>query len=249
MNKIKISDNFYQYQFPPLENCHFGFNIYALIDGNEALLIDTAFESQAKAVKEDLAQHGITISKVVFSHFHPDHTSGLPELDTPILYGNALYQESLNKYTPENKHHYFEGLSVLTEGDTMTFGSFNLAFTLVQGHVDCAMFTIINNEFVHVADDIMESNEGVPLLPSVHVSNAQKHVSSLELLKRYKSCTLLPSHGNAISGEITIVTAIEERQKYLQAVADSDTPIPIDTALQNCNVNFLHKEWHEYVYI
>ena len=54
MKKIKITEGLYQFQFPPFENQHFGFNIYALINGQEALLIDTAFEQHAKQVREDL---------------------------------------------------------------------------------------------------------------------------------------------------------------------------------------------------
>ena len=75
MNKIKLSDGLYQYQFPAFDNQHFGFNIYALINANEALLIDTAFESHAIAVLDDLKKAGVEITKVVFSHFHPDHIS------------------------------------------------------------------------------------------------------------------------------------------------------------------------------
>lgn len=248
MNKIKIAEGLYQYQFPPFENQHFGFNIYALINGNEALLIDTAFEAQAKLVLEDLRKEGVEIRKVVFSHFHPDHISGLPVLNSPSLYGNGLYKESLNKYTPEEKHHLFEGVNILTDESELNFGSFKLNFQLIQGHVICGMFTIINDSFVHVADDLMASNEGKPLLPSVHVDNAQKHIESLELLKSYSSCTLLLSHGNALSGQATILQSINDRQTYLKAIVNSEQPISVDKAIQDCNCDFLHKEWHEYVY-
>lgn len=248
MKKIEISENLYQYQFPPFEDQHFGFNIYALIDGQEALLIDTAFEAQAQAVLEDLRKDDIEIKRVVFSHFHPDHISGLPVLDSPILYGNGLYQQSLNQYTPTEQHHYFKDVNVLTNESELTFGAFNLKFQLVQGHVICGMFTIINNTFVHVADDVMTSNEGIPLLPSVQVDNAQNHIESLELLKRYSSCTLLLSHGNALTESASILQAIKDRQSYLSAVASHDEPISIEKALQDCDCDFLHKEWHNYVY-
>ena len=249
MKKIKITEGLYQFQFPPFENQHFGFNIYALINGQEALLIDTAFEQHAKQVREDLNKEGIEITKVVFSHFHPAHISGLPALNSPILYGNGLYKASLNKYTPIEKHHFFDAMNTLTERSQLTFGSFNLTFKLVQGHVICGMFTVINNQFVHVADDLMTSNEGAPLLPSVHVDNAKKHFDSLELLKCYASCTLLLSHGNALSGESEILSAISDRQSYLEAITNSPQPISIDAALQDTRCDFLHKEWHEYVYL
>ena len=113
MKKIKLIKNLYQYQFPPFEGQHFGFNIYALIDGNEALLIDTAFEVHAQQVVADLKLENIAVKHVVFSHFHPDHISGLPALSKPKLYGNALYQETLNKYTSvlTCKNKYKRGMS------------------------------------------------------------------------------------------------------------------------------------------
>ena len=248
MKKIIITNNLYQYQFPPFENQHFGFNIYALINGNEALLIDTAFESHATAVLQDLEKEGVEIKQVVFSHFHPDHISGLPVLNSPILYGNGLYQTSLNKYTPIEKHHYFSEVNTLSEVSKLSFGQFEMKFKLIQGHVICGLFTIINNKFIHVADDLMDSNDGVPLLPSVHISNVKEHIESLEILKNYSSCTLLLSHGNALTGESTILNAIASRQNYLKNIIKSKNPISIDKALDNIECDFLHKEWHNYVY-
>lgn len=248
MKKIILTKSLYQYQFPPFDNQHFGFNIYALINGSEALLIDTAFEKHATAVLEDLENEGVEIKQVVFSHFHPDHISGLPVLNSPKLYGNGLYQESLNKYTSIDKHHYFSDVNFLSETSNLTFGQFSMQFKLIQGHVICGLYTIINNKFIHVADDLMASNEGVPLLPSVHVSNVKEHIESLELLKSYSSCTLLLSHGNALTGESTILKAIESRQNYLQTILSNDKPISIEKALKNCECDFLHKEWHSYVY-
>jgi glyoxylase-like metal-dependent hydrolase (beta-lactamase superfamily II) len=248
LKKIILTNNLYQYQFPPFDDQYFGFNIYALINGSEALLIDTAFENHAKAVLEDLEKEGVEIKQVVFSHFHPDHISGLPVFNSPTLYGNGLYQESLNKYTPVDKHHYFSDVNILSETSKLTFGQFEMQFKLIQGHVICGLFTIINNKFIHVADDLMASNEGIPLLPSVHISNVKEHIESLELLKDYSSCTLLLSHGNALTGELTILKAIESRQKYLQKLLINENPISIEKALEDCECDFLQKEWHNYVY-
>ena len=61
LKKILLTNNLYQYQFPSFDNQHFGFNIYALINGSEALLIDTAFENHAAAVLEDLKKEGFWV--------------------------------------------------------------------------------------------------------------------------------------------------------------------------------------------
>lgn len=238
----------YQYQFQPFDNQHFGFNIYAMIDGNKALLIDTAFEQHASAVVEDLMKEGVEIREVVFSHFHPDHISGLPVLNTPKIYGNGLYQESLDRFTPREKHHYFSNVNVLTAKSAVIFGEFEMQFEPIKGHVICGLFTIINNQFIHVADDVMASNDGIALLPSVHRNNVRDHIDSLELLKSYASCTLLLSHGNAISGEKSVLEAIESRQHYLKSILGSEEPVSIEEALAGNDCKFLHLEWHDYVY-
>ena len=249
MKKIELSENFYQYQFPHSEGQHFGFNIYCLINGQEALIIDTAYVKQTEIINKDLQEQGISITQVVFSHFHPDHVSGLPALNSPKLFGNERYQKTLDKFTPKEEHVYFEGLTPLTDASTLTFGTFDLKFRLIQGHVDCGMFTIINDQFVHVADDLMASNTGEPLLPYVHIQNAKKHINSLQSLKLFRNYTLLLSHGNPIVGASNILQAIDDRLDYLHAIEPSPTPLSIEEVIKKCRCDFLHKEWHEYVYL
>ncbi|MGL1893642.1 MAG: MBL fold metallo-hydrolase [Spirochaetaceae bacterium] len=248
MKKIKLTTDLYQYQFPPFNGDSFGYNIHVLIAKNEALLIDTGFEEHTLLVKADLEQNGISITHVVFSHFHPDHISGLCVLDNPKLFGSIHFQQSLDKFTPVEKHVLFNNLTPLAGKSELVFGNFNLQFKLAQGHVVCGMFTIINKTFVQVADDIMTSNEGDAILPSVKAANVQKHINSLEFLKGYSGKTLLLSHGNAITGDKSILTAIKDRQQYLKAIAENPNPISIEKAITNCNCDFLHKEWHNFVY-
>jgi glyoxylase-like metal-dependent hydrolase (beta-lactamase superfamily II) len=248
MNKITITNNLIQYQFPPFEGQHFGFNIYAFINNNTAMLLDTAFEQHAKQVKQDLDEQGITVTHILFSHFHPDHTSGLPVFDNPVLYGSRHYRPSVEKYTPQNKQDLFTDMNVLDEASTLAFGAFTFTFKCIQGHIDCGLFTIINNQFVHVADDLMTSNDGQPLLPSVSAPNAKHHVQSLNTLSKLSHCTFLLSHGNAIENLNDKQQAIQLRKQYLQNIADNVQPINIEQALNGCAQPFLHLEWHDYVY-
>ncbi len=248
MHKTKITTNLYLYQFPPFAGDHVGYNIYAFIHNNTAMLLDTGFEAHGQAVREDLNSLDITIIQVLFSHFHPDHISGLPALAGPKLFGNHHYKNTLDKYTAKEKHHYFEGLNELHENSVLHFGEFELKFELITGHVECGLYTIINDKYIHVADDIMISNEGEALLPAVHISGARAHFNSLEKLKKYAGLTLLLSHGNPISGTEPILTAISQRQSYLEAIAQSESPLSLENALAGCTAEFLHTEWHNYVY-
>ncbi|GEK11702.1 MBL fold metallo-hydrolase [Pseudoalteromonas sp. McH1-7] len=248
MQKFRITKNLYLYQFPPFEGDHVGYNIYAFIEDNTAMLLDTGFEAHGKAVHEDLNSQGINITQVLFSHFHPDHISGLPALAMPELYGNHHYKNTLNKYIDKTKHHYFEGLNELNENSVLHFGEFDFKFEFISGHVECGLYTIINDKYIHVADDIMTSNKSEALLPAVHISGAQAHFDSLEKLKSYAELTLLLSHGNPISGAEQVLTEISQRQSYLKALAQSESPLSLEKAIAKCTTQFLHTEWHNYVY-
>ena len=56
MKRTALAENLYQYQFPPNPGTYFGFNIFALIAGPDALLIDAGFEKHAAAVRDDVRQ-------------------------------------------------------------------------------------------------------------------------------------------------------------------------------------------------
>lgn len=87
----------------------------------------------------------------------------------------------------------------------------------------------------------MTSNDGRPVLPSVHISNVHKHIDSLEQLKQLAERTLLLSHGNAISGKAEVLRAIACRQQCLQNLASHAGKISIEAALAGCQCDFLHQ--------
>jgi len=72
-----IENNLFNYRFPEEEGFLYGFNLYALINGNDVLLIDSAFRSQVRQVKKDLTSKGLRLTHVLLTHFHPDHVAGL----------------------------------------------------------------------------------------------------------------------------------------------------------------------------
>ncbi len=248
MRKILITEDLYQYQFPPRPDQHFGFNIFTLIHGKEALLIDTGFEDHALAVKEDLAKDGIKPTYIIISHFHDDHIFGLQTLENLHVFGSEFFQVSLDQYTLKEMHAIFKPTNMITETSKIKFGNFDIQFLLIPGHAICGIYTIINNQFVHIGDDIMCSNDDVPLLPSVELDRVSEHIASLEKLKEYMFYTLLLGHGNSMSGNKLISKEIDDRLKYLKAVFTSEKPTSYDEAVKECSCDFLHKEWHDYLY-
>jgi glyoxylase-like metal-dependent hydrolase (beta-lactamase superfamily II) len=108
--------------------------------------------------------------------------------------------------------------------------------------------TAIDERLIHVGDDIMASNEGAPLLPSVEFERLADHIASLERLKDFSAYTFLLGHGQPLSGRGLMLEAIDNCLRYLRAVLDSDKRILYEDAVKHCTCAFLHPEWHEYLY-
>ncbi len=234
------------YQFPARPGYHFGFNIFALLHESEsqATLIDTAYQEHAAAVLADLTAQGYTIQQVILSHFHDDHADGLRALPEVPIWGSPRYQETLDLYGTPGDVEVYAPQHLLTDDTELTVGPFNLQFRLVPGHAPCNAFTIINGQFIHVADEIMFSNAGESILPWIESTRIAEHIHSLEFLHAYESYTMLLGHGPAISGAATIRAAIDDRISYLRAVLESPTPIAYEDAVADCTCTFLHSEWH-----
>jgi glyoxylase-like metal-dependent hydrolase (beta-lactamase superfamily II) len=255
MKKTTLAENLVQYQFPPNTGTHFGFNIFALVAGRDeaprkrdALLIDAGFEKHAATVREDLACDGCRPRQIIISHFHHDHIAGLKALPELTVLGSGRYQTTLNLCTPTEEHARYRPTRILTDASTTKFGDFSLRFRVMAGHALCNVYTIIDDRFIHIGDDIMASNGGASLLPSVECARLADHIASLEMLKDFNTYTFLLGHGPPLSGPPLILEAIENRLRYLRAVLESSERISYEDAVRHCTCAFLHSEWHEYLY-
>ena len=246
MKKLEIGDGILQYRFPPHEGQEWGFNILALIDeaGKTAWLIDTAYEEEAAAVRRDLEEAGYAITGAVISHFHPDHVVGLKALPKIDVIGSSRGDETLNQFGGEPAA--WEPLRptrVVDESDTVRFGPFELMFRFAPGHAPCSLYTLIDDRFVHVADNVMTSNNGQDILPWAEFDRIGDHIRSLELLSELADRTALLSHGVTIRDASVLRKAIGNRIAYFQAVLDGDGMIDIEEATKDCSCDFLCKEW------
>lgn len=244
----QITNNLMLFLFPQQENKHFGFNIYAFLGENESLLIDSGFEMHGRAVKNYLTDNGYPPRKVILSHFHHDHIFGLKAMPGIHKYGSKHFQITLDLYTRPEVQARFTPDTLLADGENLIFGDFRLKFLVMPGHASCNVYTIINDQFIHVGDDLMTSNDGAALLPSVELNRIGEHIASLEKLIEYSKLTFLLSHGPPLNGKEVIESAIDNRLRYLNAVNRSNQPISIDEALAGCSCEFLHKEWHDNLY-
>jgi glyoxylase-like metal-dependent hydrolase (beta-lactamase superfamily II) len=247
MRKIILADQFVLYQFEPDRGKHFGFNLYTFYDHHQTMLIDTGFEAHAADLLDDLTENRFSLQQVLISHFHTDHISGLKVLPkTPVL-GSENFMKTL-RLLPRDEQRFFTPSQKLADGDQVTFGNFHFKFIVMPGHAPCAVYTIINDTFIHVGDDLMQTNDGQAILPSLDFPQLTDHIASLERLKEYADLTLLPAHGAPICGRENYLEAVENRLIYLRNIQNSKEPLSYEQAVAGCTCSFFHKEWHEALY-
>ncbi len=245
MRKTEVASGLVQYQFPPRDDKHFGFNLHALLDegSRSALLIDTGYEEHAAAVLADLRANGYELKVAVISHFHPDHILGLQALPQIDVMGSPRCEETLTQYGAREEWEIFVPTRVTQEDSEIRFGRFHLRFRYAPGHAPCSQYTLIDDTFVHVADNVMTSNDGQDILPWAEFDAISDHITSLKMLREFKGRTFLLSHGCALAEDQTQLEAISNRIRYFRNVLDGHGAFSYEQATQGCTCRFLHQEW------
>jgi glyoxylase-like metal-dependent hydrolase (beta-lactamase superfamily II) len=245
MNRIEVEKDILLYQFPPVGENAFGSNIYVLLDGQDAFMLDAGYEEQAKEVLNDLQARGCELRQGLVSHFHPDHISGLLALPLTEVFGSAEAGQTLLGYTRETIRE-LPFVQKLTESSTFQFGTFTFAFRFAPGHSPCSLYTIINGRYVHVADNLIAANDDTLILPWAPFEKVGEHIRSLELLKELNPEVLLLGHGNPVRGG-AIAEEIAIRQQYLQRVMNGEGKISLEEATAGWARLFLGGKWHIHV--
>jgi len=242
---LTIDEGIRQYRFPPHDGRVYGFNILALFDrdAKTAWLIDTAYAAEATEARSALEDEGYRITGVVLSHFHPDHTGGLQALPRVEILGSPHAPETLSMFGEPAQWESLRPTRTTDTSDTVHFGPFVLRFLAAPGHSPCSQYTMIDEKYVHVADNVMTSNDGQDILPWAEFERIGDHVHSLELLRTLTDRIALLSHGVTIEDPALLERAIDNRIAYLQAVLDGKGKIDIDQATAKCTCDFLCKQW------
>jgi len=247
MLKKELAAGIVQYTFSPQnKDDNYGDNIIAIIYEDKAILIDTGFEDEVQQVIEDLFSSGITIDKVIISHFHDDHMEGLKLLPNATVYGSSRFQETLDMWTAKEEHKYFTPVVVVDVPTIIKFGSHILEIIPSAGHSACTVLVNINGQFLHVADEIMYSPDGQSIIPSIDSrENIKRQLESWNIIKDYSALTIIPGHGAAFYGS-KLQADLQNRVAYAEAIlAAGENPITYEEAVRKCNCRFLHSEWFD----
>lgn len=239
MNIDRIENNMLNFRFPEEEGFLYGFNLYALLNGNDVLLMDSAFRTQARQVAGYLKSKGLTLTHVLITHFHTDHAAGLVALDPDItVLGSPEYRRTLTKDIPQR-------VTPVSFSEGFRFGNFSLAFTPAPGHSACSILIDINGEYLHAGDNLMSRYDGKAILPWVEYHELASHISSLEMLKEMNRERIILAHGPILSGQAEINRAIDDRLSYLRAVLLSAGKCSYEQAVCDCSCDYTGREFFE----
>jgi glyoxylase-like metal-dependent hydrolase (beta-lactamase superfamily II) len=246
--KIKIRDNFFQYFFKEDDSGEPN-SLFVCIDdaGKKALILDTAFERLAGKVKKDLEEQGIKPGIVILSHYHPDHAAGTSVFKDCRIYASEFYEDNYGNCQRWNPNDTFiSPTDLIKDGDSLTFGSFQLKFRHAPGHSQCSVLTLINEDVLYIGDLLMFSEDDTLTLPYISMGGSFKeHSQSLEKIKTMDYNILICAHGHFLTDKGKITEAIDDWLYYLNRVSDSMGTLPLAVCLKKDIAAYAHTEYHD----
>ncbi len=217
MERIKIENDIYIYRFEKALGHFIGLNTVIIENKNEVLLIDTGYEENFLELKEDLDKRNMKIKKVVVSHFHPDHMSGLKYLQDTEIYGSIFAKHSLEKFNKVIDH--LLPNKIVEEIKTFDFGNHTIKLEKNIGHTKDGILITIDDKYLYVGDDMVYSYKGVPLIPFCADQIVENHVLSIKKIQnQYKGKIIIPTHGKIIEDQKNIEQDLENRLIYLNYI-------------------------------
>jgi len=248
MLKKELSPDIIEYVFEPNQGQYFGNRITALLNEDKVMLIDVGYEHQAMEVIKDFDANHLEIEGIIITHFHDDHMEGLKVTPSVPVYGSIDYKNTLDMWTPNEEHKYYTPTVCVKTPIKIQFGRHEIEIIPFPGHSECTSIIKINDEYIHVADEIMFSNKGEPILPCITSEGVDRQLRSVNRLKDYTTYTFIFSHGDNIQGKNQIIDVIENTRIYLEKILSTNNEISFEEATNECSCRFLHKDWHENVY-
>ncbi len=242
MNIIKLEENIFVYQFGPEEGKFLGVNIFMIQSDNECTLIDTGFRRHFLQVKKDLDEKGIKISKVILTHFHPDHIGGLPRVKDADIIGSVFAKSTLMKYVEDYQNY----LPTFLVGDKteIEFGKHTFVLELNGGHSKDGLLITLNDKYIFVGDDVISDNSGNASIPYCSDKDVNAHINSINnIISRLGNKQILPSHGKVLDNDEDIMSDLIKRSTYLHYIKENRNASYEDFNNET-NISFLGRDWH-----
>ncbi len=241
MIKQTINKNITQYTFSPGNNKLYSNNVFTVTSGDDVILIDTGFKNETEMVLKDIGEKNISL---IVSHFHMDHMGGLPLLSKTGTYGSDSYNQTMDLWYNHLDKDVYEPKVSISDSISLNLETVSVSIKKWPGHSACTVITSIDDEYIHVADELMYSVDGRLLVPGIDgIDFINRNLTSLEKLKSLKYKYILFGHGE-IKEFNEFKSDLNDYIRYYRNIS-SRQKVTIDEALKGCRKQFAHKEWHE----
>ncbi len=219
-----------------------------ILEGSNALLIDTGYKKESEQLKAYFDERSIHIEKIIISHYHEDHFEGLKALKKTekniMVFGSANFSRTLEK-------EYMEDFlldqdiypTIFCENCQFDYGGHHIRFEEAKGHSDCSIHTVIDEKYVHTADNIMYDTDNIALLPLPYGSIVE-HLKTLADLKKHLNGFFLGSHFSSEVNRLKDMSMeIDSRIIYIQKVLEYKGHIEYDRIKDMLPIEF-NPRWH-----
>ncbi|KAI6661100.1 Beta-lactamase-like protein 2 [Oopsacas minuta] len=212
-----------------------GTNTYLVGTGAKRLLIDTGSPDIAEyqsILRGVLEQTGISIERILLTHWHRDHVGGLRDVfniakPTPLLHKfiSNNTSEGDNTFLPDGASYQY-----VSDGDEFQVEGATLRVLHTPGHTDDHMSILLKEEnSMFCGDSILGQR-------STTFEDLSSYMKSLELIKSYKPELLYPGHGIVIENAVTFLCEyIQHRnsrdEQILETLKKSENPLLIEELL------------------
>ena len=185
-----------------------GTNTYIVGTGTSRLLIDTGqgIPIWIRTIADVLAVESITISQVLLTHWHTDHTGGVPDLLTlsPSL------ASSIHKHSPD------AGQQPIRDGQTFSVDGATLTAVHTPGHAyDHMCFVLREENALFTGDNLLGHGTTV-------VENLGVYMNTLRAMQALRCVSAYPAHGAVLPNlPAKLTEQLEQKLRRERRVLDS----------------------------